>query len=274
MNGINHVVVFGGRNSDGLLGDTWVVKIIGIHDVAEKITTSISSPSPRWGHGASVFNNTMYMFGGASNDDDNAVWTFTLASSSDGQWQRLEVQGSRPANRLCFYMSITNMAPWGPSLVIAGGWNTSHNGDPFSDTWVLLPGSPWTWAEKGVAPRAAAGVAATMFYDDTAHTSIMVWGIAYSENTTLTPASYPVGFTTVYVLAGNGTWMPSSEVDPLCSVRLPSANVGASVGVVGGILYVFGGFDTLVGTISQTFYRVLLFSNSKMGVYDGWERGV
>ncbi|HEX5940481.1 MAG TPA: kelch repeat-containing protein [Dehalococcoidia bacterium] len=132
------VILFGGREQDGPLEDTW------LYDVAADIWTQVQGgPSARFGHNA-VYDSEgsrIILFGGqAGSNFYNDTWSF------DGQtWQQLTL-ADPPSPR---YGAGAAFAPGG--VYVSHGFTDSGR---FDDTWRMpLEGDAWGDESPAAGPR-------------------------------------------------------------------------------------------------------------------------
>jgi len=118
------IYMFGGQNTiTGNLNTTWSYNVV---DNPNTEWTSISMtgdiPSPRFNMGMvySIFNSTIYMFGGYSDNYKNDVWSYNVGDTN-AQWMYLSITDS-PSGRYRMSMVYSN---FNYNMYIFGGYNGS-----------------------------------------------------------------------------------------------------------------------------------------------------
>lgn len=128
------VILFGGKDADGDLGDTWYFD-------GENWTNQYPSvsPGPRHGHSSVVVDKKMYVFGGSGSGFLlNDLWEYCPANNT---WKQIITNGSGPSPRkghTAVYHSTTN------TIYIMGG-TTSEGG---SSELFALDLTTKQWTEK------------------------------------------------------------------------------------------------------------------------------
>ena len=151
----SEALLFGGQNSDGFLGDTW------IFDLSSETWIQLSpdpAPGPRAGHtlgGTQWTSEAIYLFWGEAADGLRGdTWRFDGGSRT---WTPLELSGG-PSPRRDHAVSAGWAPPelgWGEAMCLFGGRDASG---VLGDTWLFEPsGSVWMELSLSPAPEARAG---------------------------------------------------------------------------------------------------------------------
>jgi hypothetical protein len=183
----NHMIVFGGHSSGGLLNDMWVLSNAngngGTPAWAQLTPSGIAPPSrqiPTAVYDAA--GNRMIVFGGQGNSGNlNDVWVLSNANGSGGTptWTQLTPSGTAPSVRY-IHSAVYDAA--GNRMIVFGGFD---NYSSFNDVWVLSnangsAGIPaWTQlTPSGAAPSARYGH--TAVYDAAGNRMIVFGGYSGS----------------------------------------------------------------------------------------------
>ncbi|CUA69765.1 Tip elongation aberrant protein 1 [Rhizoctonia solani] len=126
----NKFIVFGGINSNRVLDDLWSLDLSELQSNPkwEQIEFSRDSPTPsgRFGHQIVGFENRLYLFGGAQNNNlCNNAWCFGMATRT---WTELARSGDVPAPRVDFAATVVRDA-----VYVSGGLGADHNA--LGDSW-------------------------------------------------------------------------------------------------------------------------------------------
>ncbi len=144
------MILFGGFDGSGFLGDTWELSLAGA-PAWSAMSFAHPTPAPRNIAGIAVDTDTdrLVLFGGWSGSYRNDTWTLSLSGAP--VWSNL-VTATRPAPRR--EISMTH-DPAHRRIVLFGG----NDGALRSDTWALdLAGVPdWLAVSPGAAPDARYG---------------------------------------------------------------------------------------------------------------------
>ncbi|KAG2492262.1 hypothetical protein HYH03_009502 [Edaphochlamys debaryana] len=175
------VVVFGGRNADVVLGDTWVLSRVGAaagsDDLAagwrwQLVAAAGAAPGPRKSHAAcfvpgsqrgaaaAASHGSMYVHGGTCGYGMHVSEMYCLDLGSY-VWHRVDGAGagggggSGGGSPACFSHTLNR---WGPYLLLVGGYPTDHHRqlwvfDTRTHVWTALD------AKEAAPPTAAAAIA-------------------------------------------------------------------------------------------------------------------
>lgn len=147
------VYLFGGagENNDIEVFDTQSWSIVQPEDDGYSWTSFGDRPTGRHSHGAFVYEDSMYIFGGIDAKSGNAlndIWRFNFV---DNEWQEWEVEGWVPQPRAGFSFTLVN-----DKVYLFGGFDTSSPARYFNDLWFLdLTSNTWKHAAGSVAGFAA-----------------------------------------------------------------------------------------------------------------------
>jgi hypothetical protein len=154
------VIVFGGREGEEPLGDTWWLDLRGRPRWTRLDSTALA-PDPRFGHSAvyDPIGDRLLIFGGIGGDDEDSTFgdTWQLALGGQPTWSRLSLPRS-PSPR-CFASAVYDSRR--QRIVLFGG--RDENGQPLHDTWFLPLGGTAGWVPDdtaGALPTARWGAAA------------------------------------------------------------------------------------------------------------------
>ena len=163
-----YVVLFGGRGSHGLLGDTWAYASGRWTNLTPVVPNASNAPSPRSGAALAYDPGDGYLvlFGGSTSTGHvNETWTFR-----SGNWTRLAV-ASAPSPRDHVAMA-TDEGSGG--IVLFGG---SGGGGPLGDTWQFGNGS-WSPLHPARAPSPRSDAGMTDDLDPAIESLVLLGGVA------------------------------------------------------------------------------------------------
>jgi hypothetical protein len=173
----DRMVVFGGFDDHGYLGDVWALSLSGT-PAWTRLTPTGTPPSVRWGHSAihDPLRDRMLVFGGylLGGQEVNEVWALSLGDAP--AWAQLTPAGTPPSVR-CEQSAIYD--PVRDRMLVFGGVNPFLN-----DVWELsLAGAPaWTeLAPTGTLPGERASHGAV--YDPVRDRMVVFGGIGYTYST-------------------------------------------------------------------------------------------
>ncbi len=141
-NATNQIILFGGQNAEGALGDTWALNVLTMTWTQLQPN---GSPSPRAAAGMTYdyLDQYLVLFGGYNNGTGNAskrvyndTWTF-----SSNTWTQLATTGA-PSPRYGLGMEWTFQIARTYNFVLLFGGETA-SGTYLGDTWQFLHGV-WT----------------------------------------------------------------------------------------------------------------------------------
>jgi hypothetical protein len=169
------VVLFGGRDPTGALGDGWLLDLNEPPRWSRLDSTALA-PAPRYGHGMAYdpIGDRMLLFGGRDDLDQTYGDTWQLSLAGGPAWSRLELPTAPPprSHGALVYDSIRQR------LVLFGGLDAA--GVPLHDTWFLplADGATWMLADSssGTLPRGRWAAAATF---DQEHDRVVVLNGTY-----------------------------------------------------------------------------------------------
>lgn len=159
----NSVYIFGGagtnNNLERLDTNLYSWSVVSVQDDGYSWTKLGDRPVGRYGHGAAVYQNKLYIFGGFDGETDaalNDIWSFDFIS---GIWTDISPAGWAPAPRgghvFHFVNQLNNTAP---HLLVFGG--AGNDEVYFNDLWGFnLQTNQWkhvTPFGEAPAPRAFA----------------------------------------------------------------------------------------------------------------------
>lgn len=132
-------MMFGGKNFDGPLSDTWVFNA-GNWSQVSRFTPGVNCPSARYGHSIiyDQANSLFVLFGGIStNSYMNDTWTFNITTNT---WTNVSPATS-PAPRAFFGMAYNSSAS---NSLLFGGLGYAQS---YGDSWVYSA-SLNTWTQQ------------------------------------------------------------------------------------------------------------------------------
>jgi hypothetical protein len=206
----NRVVLFGGSNTNGSLGDTWE------WDGSFWTQMEDIGPAPRFAS-AMVYDSARQvslLFGGTNKEPLGDTWQWDGAD-----WTKLSESG--PSPRVSHAMAFDSTRN---RTVLFGGQPAGS--PPVNDTWEF-DGQEWTQQQDtGPAPRSGHSMA----YDSVSGRVILFGGIGIQGNAA-------AAFGDTWAWDGN-TWAQIAEFGP-------SGRGGAAMAAGGGNLILFGGVSSL-----------------------------
>jgi N-acetylneuraminic acid mutarotase len=217
------LIVFGGYDGSGYLGDTW------IYDLAEDAWTNLApagaSPAARDGH-ALVYDpasGRVILFGGWDGTTQfGDTWAYDPAANA---WTELTPAGDSPAARDSHAMVYD---PATARVVLFGGWSQTAE---FNDTWLYDPAAN-TWTKATPAEGSPSARALAQMVCDSKGERIVLFGGGTAGNVA-------EGDTWIYNPVA-GTW---NQVAP--GGEQPMARTGHAMAYdpATGTAYLFGGSD-------------------------------
>jgi len=137
----NNTYLFGGagKNNDIEEFDGQAWSIVDTLDDGYSWTPLGDRPNGRYGHGAVVVDDVMFIFGGIDSKSGNALndmWTFNFITH---EWQELDIQGWVPQARAGFSFTLVE-----DKVYLFGGFDTSSPNRYFNDLWYFTFGTQ-TW---------------------------------------------------------------------------------------------------------------------------------
>jgi hypothetical protein len=137
------IVLFGGRNSGGYLGDIWVFDLISWIQYAP----SGVSPSPRSSFVGGTYGNKLVIMGGQGSDGAlNDLWEY---DSNQQIWTNLDKVGStRPGRRYGHGGGVVTLKNGLSYLLVSHGFGTTQH---WKDTWAYPLDDSTGWFE--ITPR-------------------------------------------------------------------------------------------------------------------------
>lgn len=241
------MVIFGGANLSGFLGDVWAFDSAGAWT---DITPAAGPPAPA----ARVFHSAVYdsafqrmvIFGGASPAPSNDVWTLDL-SGGGGGWTLLTPTGGPPSARL---RARAVYDPVGRRMILFGG---SDGGNLLNDVWELSltsAGGPFAWnALSPGGPLPLPRELHTSIYDGAAQRMIVFGGVD-NDFTDGSPFNNEVWALTLPQGGGMPTWSllsPAGAPPPLLQSHAAIYDSASQRMVV------FSGFDNISPLIADAW---------------------
>lgn len=226
----NRVLVHGGRNEDGLLGDLWALEL-GDTVCWRAISALGDAPSPREGHVGVIDlgRDVLLIHGGADGALCDDLYMLSLDEPS--QWWRVTAGGDKPAPRRDH--TLVQDVPR-QRMILFGG---DGQAGPLDDVWQLgLPGVP-QWVRllpDGVSPGPRRGHAAV--FDWNLHRMVVFGG---DNGLNCTHRSYALRF--FNTPPDSVVWQELFPREPLPLVRTEHAVCQMPGGVLG--LFMCGGED-------------------------------
>lgn len=146
---INQIVIYGGTTgSGGLASDNlYLLDFKNGEHQAKWIVLPVTGTTPgrRYGHTMVFFKPYLILFGGNNgNEDLNDVWILS-AKNHHFQWQKLEITGDVPPNRIYHSAAVCNYGTANGMMLTFGG--RGKEGNLLNDMWGLRrhKNGIWDW---------------------------------------------------------------------------------------------------------------------------------
>lgn len=128
----NNTYLFGGAGANNDIetydGQSWTIVVP--EDDGYSWTPKGDRPNGRYGHGAVVIGDNMYIFGGIDSKSGNALNDMWVFSFVNNEWSEFELENWIPQARAGFSFTLYN-----DKVYIFGGFDTSSPPKYFNDLW-------------------------------------------------------------------------------------------------------------------------------------------
>ena len=231
----NKVYLFGGESAATEVQEPAVTQCLGdMHtldvndfqwcDISDRITLK-NEPPARYAHSCSAYNNNLVVFGGATQTHLNDTQIYNTDTQT---WSELHTVGDRPSPR-CGHSTVMV----GDLLWIFGGLSTTFSNDlhylnMLNNTWreLSLPNSP--------SPRGHLSICSV-------GRNVVIFG-GWTDEIPHSPL--PNLMNDVHVLVTDEDCISRTKwITPAISGTPPSPRNTHAAAIVGGGMYIFGGWD-------------------------------
>ena len=208
----SQMFVWGGENGGGLRSDGY------LYDPSTNTWSGVSdsgAPSARLWHNCTLYSEKIYLWGGVSGNDSDILGSGAIYDPSSDSWETMSSTDSIPYAESMFGTAVLA----GTQIIYYNAVNTQIAAyDPSNDTWQTLSNSEIPESRYGFAHGF-----------DQANNVLYVWGGGR--------ASGGENLQDLYQYDVN-----SDSWSTLDMANAPSARIGASMNLLEGQLYVWGGW--------------------------------